>query len=141
MSSSKSRNKRRDKYNPEPEKNFMIHRGQKVPLGGAAEMLRHCDAQWYAYLERLVNNPKEQNPFEHYEGDDLRQGLKDRGYIGKTQDQLRADSLKYAKKLEAGQEPYSDRELYRVGYLNDKGEMIDSQTGEVIPFVPVRSAN
>ena len=25
-------------------------------------MLRHCDAQWYAYLERLVNNPKEQNP-------------------------------------------------------------------------------
>ena len=46
MSSSKSRDKRRDKYNPEPEKNFMIHRGQKVPLGGAAEMLRHCDAQW-----------------------------------------------------------------------------------------------
>ena len=119
----------------------MTHRGQKVPLGGVAEMLRHCDWQWHRYLERLVNNPKEQNPFQHYEGDDLRQGLKDRGYIGKTQDQLRADSLKYAKKLEAGQEPYSDRELYRVGYLNDKGEMIDSQTGEVIPFVPVRSAN
>ena len=62
MSSSKSRDKRRDKYNPEPDKNFMIHRGQKVPLGGAAEMLRHCDEQWYAYLERLVKNPKSTTP-------------------------------------------------------------------------------
>ena len=39
----------------------MIHKGQKVVFG-VPEMLRHCDAQWYAYLERLVNNPKEQNP-------------------------------------------------------------------------------
>ena len=137
----KARASKIDKYSSSLQQEFMTHRGQKVPLGGVAEMLRHCDAQWYAYLERLVNNPKEQNPFERYEGADLRQGLKDRGYIGKTQDQLRADSLKYAKKLEAGQEPYSDRELYRVGWRNDDGEMIDSQTGEVIPFVPVRSAN
>ena len=137
----KARASKIDKYSSSPQQEFMTHRGQKVPLGGVAEMLRHCDAQWYAYLERLVNNPKEQNPFERYEGADLRQGLKDRGYIGKTQDQLRADSLKYAKKLEAGQEPYSDRELYRVGWRNDDGEMIDSQTGEVIPFVPVGSAS
>ena len=118
----------------------MIHKDQKVVFG-VPELLRHCDAQWFAYLERLINNPDEPNPFEQYEGADLRHGLKDRGYIGKTQHQLRADSLKYAKKLEAGQEPYSDRELYRVGYLNDKDEMIDSQTGEVIAFVPVGSAN
>ena len=137
----KARASKIDKYSSSLQQEFMTHRGQKVPLGGVAEMLRHCDAQWYAYLERLVNNPKEQNPFERYEGADLRQGLKDRGYIGKTQDQLRADSLKYAKKLEAGQEPYSDRELYRVGWRNDDGEMIDSQTGEVIPFVPVGSAS
>ena len=49
----------------------MIHKGQKIVFG-VPEMLRHCDAQWYAYLERLVNNPKEQNPFERYEGADLR---------------------------------------------------------------------
>ena len=117
MSSSKSRDKRRDKYNPEPDKNFMIHRGQKVPLGGVAEMLRHCDAQWYAYLERLVNNPKEQNPFERYEGADLRQGLKDRGYIGKSQAQLRANSAEYLAKLAAGQPAYSDTELYGVEWI------------------------
>ena len=141
MSSSKSRDKRRDKYNPEPEKTFMIHRGQKVPLGGAAELLRHCDAQWYAYLERLVNNPNELNPFERYEGADLRQGLKDRGSIGISQAQILANRDEYVSGLEAGKPAYSDTELYRVGFLNDKREMIDSQTGEVIPFVPVGSAS
>ena len=119
----------------------MIHRGQRVTLGGVQEMLRHCDAQWYAYLERLVNNPKEPNPFVRYEGADLRQGLKDRGYIGKSQAQLRANSAEYLAKLAAGQPAYSDTELYRVGFLNNKSEMIDSQTGEVIPFVPVGSAS
>ena len=117
MSSSKSRDKRRDKYNPEPEKNFMIHRGQKVPLGGAAEMLRHCDAQWYAYLERLVNNPKEQNPFEWYEGADVRQGLKDRNYIGMTQAQILAKRDDYVSSLEAGKPAYSDTELYGVEWI------------------------
>ena len=119
----------------------MIHRGQRVTLGGVQEMLRHCDAQWYAYLERLVNNPKEQNPFERYEGADLRQGLKDRGYIGMTQAQILAKRDEYVSDLEAGKPAYSDTELYRVGFLNDKSEMIDSQTGEVIPFVPVGSAS
>ena len=117
MSSSKSRDKRRDKYNPGPEKNFMIHRGQKVPLGGAAEMLRHCDAQWYAYLERLVNNPKEQNPFERYEGADVRQGLKDRNYIGMTQAQILAKRDDYVSSLEAGKPAYSDTELYGVEWI------------------------
>ena len=119
----------------------MTHRGQKVPLGGVAEMLRHCDAQWYAYLERLVNNPKEPNPFERYEGADLRQGLKDRGYIGMSQAQILAKRDEYVSGLETGKPAYSDTELYRVGFLNDMSEMINSQTGEVIPFVPVGSAS
>ena len=117
MSSSKSRDKRRDKYNPEPDKNFMIHRGQKVPLGGAAEMLRHCDEQWYAYLERLVNKPKEQNPFERYEGADLRQGLKDRGYIGMNQAQILAKRDDYFSSVEAGKPAYSDIKLYGVEWI------------------------
>ncbi len=94
----------------------MIHKGQKVVFG-VPEMLRHCDAQWYAYLERLVNNPKEQNPFERYEGADLRQGLTDRGYIGKSQAQLRANSAEYLAKLAAGQPAYSDTELYGVEWI------------------------
>lgn len=118
----------------------MVHKGQKVVFG-APEMLRHCDWQWHRYLEQLVNNPGAPNPLELHQNAYMRKGLKDRGYIGMSQDQLRAESARYAKKLEAGEEPYSDRELYRVGYLNDKGEMIDSQTCEVIPFVPVGSAN
>ena len=119
----------------------MIHRGQRVTLGGVPEMLRHCDAQWYAYLERLVNNPKEQNPFERYEGGALRKGLNTRGYIGMTQDEILDKRDEYVSGLEAGKPAYSDTELYRVGFLNDKSEMIDSQTGEVIPFVPVGSAS
>ena len=120
----------------------MFHKGQKVPFG-VPEMLRHCDAQWYAYLERLINNPDEPNPLEQYQDAVLRQGLKDqkRGYIDLSQEQIRAKRDLYVCKLEAGEPPYSDTDLYRVGYVNDNGEMIDSQTGEVIPFVPVVPAN
>ena len=95
----------------------MTHRGQRVTLGGVQEMLRHCDAQWYAYLERLVNNPKEQNPFERYEGADLRQGLRDRGYIGMTQAQILAKRDDYVSSLEAGKPAYSDTELYGVKWI------------------------
>ena len=116
MSSSKSLNKLRDKYSSAVEFTFMFHKAQKVPFG-VSEMLRHCDAQWYAYLERLVNNPNELNPFEHYEGADLRQGLKDRGYIGKSQAQPRAKSVEYLNKLEAGEPPCSDPELYGTSYV------------------------
>ena len=140
MSATKSRRAKKDKYSSASEPTFMIHKGQKIVFG-VPEMLRHCDAQWYAHLERLVNNPKEENPFERYEGADLRQGLKDRGYIGMSQAQILAKRDEYVSDLEAGKPAYSDTELYRVGFLNDKSEMIDSQTGEVIPFVPVGSAN
>ena len=71
LSSSKSRDKRRDKYSSAAEATFMFHKGQKVPFG-VPEMLRHCDAQWYAYLERLINNPDEPNPLEQYQDAVLR---------------------------------------------------------------------
>ena len=94
----------------------MIHKGQKVVFG-VPELLRHCDAQWYAYLERLVNYPKEENPFEQYEGADLRQGLKDRGYIGVSQAQILAKRDEYVSGLEAGKPAYSDTELYGVKWI------------------------
>ena len=50
---------------------------------------------------RLVNNPDEPNPFEQYEGFDLRQGLKDRGYIGMSQAQTLAKRDAYVSGLEA----------------------------------------
>ena len=137
----KARASKIDKYSSSPHQEFMTHKGRKVPLGGVAEMLLHCDSIWYAYLERLVNNPKEENPFERYEGADLRQGLKDRGYIGMSQAQILAKRDEYDARIEAGEEPYSDTVLYRFGYLNDKGEMIDTESGEVIPFVPLGSAS
>ena len=117
MSGSKSREKRRDKYSPANEQSFMIHKGQKVPLGGVSEMLRHCDARWHDYLERLIDNPDAPNPFEHYGGADLRQGLRDRGYIGKSQAQLLVASDDYVSSLEAGKPPYSDTELYGVEWI------------------------
>ena len=118
----------------------MIHRGQRVTLGGVQEILRHYDYQWHAYLELLINNPTLPNPFEQYKDNqdaDLRQGLKDRGYIGMSQAQILAKRDAYISTIEAGEPPYNDRELYRACFLNDNGEIIDSQTGEVIPFVPV----
>ena len=46
----------------------------------------------------------------------------------------------FIARLDAGEKPYSSK-LYKSGWLNDDGQMIDSQTGVVIPFVPVGSAN
>jgi len=143
MPNSAIRRKRKDKYSSDAKPTFMLHRGQKVPFG-VPEQLRHYDAQWYAYLERLINNPNLPNPLEQYKGDqdtDLLQGLKDRGYIGLSQAQILAKRDAYISTIEAGEPPYNDRELYRAGFLNDNGEMIDSQTGEVIPLVPVVSDN
>ncbi len=103
-----------DKYSSSPEQEYMTHKGQKVPLGGVAEMLRHCDRQWYAYLERLINNPDEPNPLENYEDTELRQGLEKRGYIGLSQAQIRAMRSAYICGLQGG---YSDKELYSTFYV------------------------
>ena len=94
----------------------MIHKGQKIVFG-VSEMLRHCDAQWYAYLERLINNPDEPNRFEQYEGADLRQGLKDRGYIGMSQAQILAKRDDYVSGLEARKPAYSNTELYGIEWI------------------------
>jgi hypothetical protein len=100
--------------------------------------------EWFmALVLKTSNNPDEPNPLEQYQDAVLRQGLKDqkRGYIDLSQEQIRAKRDLYVSKLEAREPPYSDTDLYGVGYVNDDGEMIDSQTGEVIPFVPVVPAN
>ena len=112
MSSSKSRDIRRDKYSPAYEENFMTHRGQKVPLSGVAEMLRHCDRLWYFYLERKFNKTDEPDPLEQYQGADLRQALRDRGSIGLNEVQILAKSDEEVSRLMAGEPPYSDTELY-----------------------------
>ena len=62
------------------------------------------------------------------------------GIAGLTRDELLKNRDDYVAQLDAGEKPYSSK-LHKVGWLNDDGEMIDSQTGEVIPFVPVGSAN
>ena len=58
-----------------------------------------------------------------------------------SQAQILAKRDEYVSDLEEGMPAYSDTELYRVGFLNDKSEMIDSQTVEVILFVPISSSN
>ena len=69
----------------------------------------------------------------------LREALRKAGVAGLTREQLWEKRDEYVARLEAGEEPYST--LIRSGWFNDDGQMINSQTGEVIPFVPVGSAN
>ena len=61
--------------------------------------------------------PARKNPLEHYEGSDLRQGLKDRGYIGMSQSQILAKSDDYVSSLKAGKPAYSDTELHGVEWI------------------------
>jgi len=112
----RTRSKKTDKYSSHRERQHITHKGQKVPIG-APEILRHCDAQWFAYLERLINNPAEPNPLEQYQGADLRNGLKARGYIGLTRRQLLAKRDLYWDRLKAGEPSYSDTELYDTSYF------------------------
>ena len=65
----------------------------------------------------IRDSPKEDNLFERYEGADLRQGLKDRGYIGMSQAQILAKRDEYVSGLEAGKPAYSDTELYGVKWI------------------------
>ena len=140
MTNSVSRRARIDKYRPSADHEYIVHRGRKVPTG-VPELLRHCDKLWFNYLELLARRPQAPNPFEApaYQDPDLHFGLLRRGYVDLSSDQLIAKSKIYVSKLEAGEDPYTDNELYRSGWINDEGEMIDSQTGEVISFVPVDS--
>ena len=58
----KARRARTNKFKGES----FVHKNRRISKGGVAEMLCHFDSQWYAYLERLINNPEEPNPFEQY---------------------------------------------------------------------------
>ena len=98
--------------------------------------------QHHRLLERLVNDPSAPNHLDRVADGDpvLREALRKAGVAGLTREQLWEKRDEYVARLEAGEEPYSSP-LIRSGWLNDDGQMIDSQTGEVIPFVPVGSAN
>ena len=116
--------------------------GVRVDLGGVEEFTWHCRWQFYRLLERLINDPYAPNHLDYIaDGQpELRDALRKRELAGLTREQLWAKRDEYVARLEAGEEPYSSP-LIRSGWLNDDGEMIDSQTGEVIPFVSVGSAN
>ena len=103
-----------------------------------------CLSKWLfsRFLERLINDPYAPNHLDRIADGEpvLRDALRKAGVAGLTREQLWAKRDEYVARLEAGEEPYSSP-LIRSGWLNDDGQMIDSQTGEVIPFVPVGSAN
>lgn len=106
------------------------------------DVICHSKWQFSRLLERLIHDPYAPNHLDRIADGDpvLREALRKAGIAGLTRKQLWAKRDEYVARLEAGEEPYSSP-LIRSGWLNDDGEMIDSQTGEVIPFVSVRSAN
>ena len=116
--------------------------GVRVDLGGVEEFTWHCRWQFHRLLEQLINDPYAPNHLDYIaDGQpELRDALRKRELAGLTREQLWAKRDEYVARLEAGEEPYSSR-LIRSGWLDDEGQMIDSQTGEVIAFVPVGSAN
>ena len=116
--------------------------GVRVDLGGVEEFTWHCRWQFHRLLEQLINDPFAPNHLDHIaDGQpELRDALRKRELAGLTREQLWAKRDEYVARIEAGEEPYSSK-LIRSGWLDDDGQMIDSQTGEVIPFVPVGSAN
>ena len=113
---------------------------QKSPA--TRNFVQHALWQHYQLLGRLVNDPSAPNHLDRLADGDpvLREALRKAGVAGLTREQLWEKRDEYVARLEAGEEPYSSA-LIRSGWLDDDGEMIDSQTGEVIPFVPVGSAN
>ena len=105
-------------------------------------MICHSKWQFSRFLERLINDPYAPNHLDRIADGEpvLRDALQKAGIAGLTDDELLEKRNDYVAGLEAGEKPYSSK-LYKVGYLNDDGAVIDSQTGEVIPFVPLGSAN
>ena len=116
--------------------------GVRVDLGGVEEFTWHCRWQFHRLLEQLINDPFAPNHLDYIADGQpqLRDALRKRELAGLIREQLWAKRDEYVARLEAGQQPYSSP-LIRSGWLDDDGQMIDSQTGEVIAFVPVGSAN
>ena len=126
------------KYKDKPRQ--IKDNGVRVDLGDVDEFTWHCRWQFHRLLERLINDPYAPNHLDYIaDGQpELRDALRKRELAGLTREQLWAKRDEYVARLEAGEEPYSSK-LFKAGWLNDDGEMIDSQTGEVISFVPVDS--
>ena len=140
MAKSKSEKRRTDKYAGKSPQVFEI--GFAVTLGGADEIAHHFRCHFHQFLEHLTLDPSAHNPLEKV-GDGepaLRDAMHRAGLAGLTRDELLEKRDEYVACLEAGDAPYSSK-LQKSGWLNDNGEMIDSQTGKIIPFVPVVPAN
>ena len=135
------------KSNPKPNKYAnkspqLRDAGFLVTLGGADEIAHHYRRHFYQFLDYLTIDPSAPNPLDQV-GDGepaLRDAMRRAGIAGLTDDELLEKRDDYVARLDAGEKPYSSK-LYKSGWLNDDGEMIDSQTGEVIPFVSAGSAN
>ena len=111
------RSKKIDRYSQDANKTFFLHRGQRVPAGGVAEILRHLDAHWYFYLEKVWNRPwlSKSNPLEEYKGGDLRAGLKQRGYIDLSPEDILEKAESYFDQIGSGErEPYRDETLFSI---------------------------
>ena len=120
----------------------VFENGFAVTLGGADEIAHHYRRHFHQFLDYLTIDPSAPNLLDQV-GDGepaLRDAMRRAGIAGLTRDELLKKRDDYVARLDAGEKPYSSK-LYKSGWLNDDGEMIDSQTGEVIPFVPVGSAN
>ena len=139
MAKSKSEKRRTDKYAGRSPQIF--ENSFAVTLGSADEIAHHHRRRFHLFLEKLTIDPSAQNPLDQV-GDEapaLKHAMLRAGLAGLSRDELLQKRDDYVARLEAGEEPYSSK-LNKVGWLNDDGEMIDSQTGEVISFVPVGSA-
>ena len=120
----------------------VFENGFAVTLGGADEIAHHYRRHFHQFLDYLTIDPSAPNLLDQV-GDGepaLRDAMRRAGIAGLTRDELLKKRDDYVARLDAGEKPYSSK-LYKSGWLNDDGQMIDSQTGEVIPFVPVGSAN
>ena len=135
------------KSKPKPNKyankaSQVFENGFAVTLGGADEIAHHYRLHFHQFLDYLTIDPSAPNPLDQV-GDGepaLRDAMRRAGIAGLTRDELLKKRDDYVARLDAGEKPYSSK-LHKVGWLNDDGQMIDSQTGEVIAFVPVGSAN
>lgn len=135
------------KSNPKPNK--FAHKspqlrdaGFLVTLGGAHEIAHNYRRHFHQFLVYLTIDPSAPNPLDQV-GDGepaLRDAMRRAGIAGLTRHELLKKRDEYVARLDAGEKPYSSK-LFESGWLNDNGDMIDSQTGEVIPFVPVGSAS
>ena len=140
MPKSKASKRRIDKYAGNSPQ--LRDSGFLVKLGGSDEIAHHYRRPFHEFLDYLTIDPSAPNPLDQV-GDGepaLRDAMRRAGIAGLTRDELLKKRDDYVARLDAGEKPYSSK-LYKSGWLNDDGEMIDSQTGEVIPFVSVGSAN